>query len=388
MNTRSLAVAILILVAMFVTNHPRVSSTASAADNAVLTVISGLPNQGANNAIAGANVLLLKESFEDLMRKSGLFSGQASTWQAWKAACANRTPACVNSLRSVQAAAVTDGVLDATGSVVLEMVDPGIYYLGVFAFNPQSAQVMVWDVRVDLKPGENSITLDQRNMVSFDARVSRQAASTPSSRPGAVNPEGTNVRPSGPKNSVLALSATDGPQKPVARTAFYLLDDDAEKILVRAGFKQQMLLGKPLPPLNGFEFVARMVALQKNDPRFAILKGLSGESLIPPEVEQQYNLGLQALSQHLVATANTNASGRAILPAVPAGTYYLYGTTSEFVKVGDVVTVDTSTITPTVTSKRAVGYDSATIWNLKVTVNAGRNSVALTRTNAVFVTGR
>ena len=388
MKRRTRAIVTVLFLAMTLTTHPAFGEAASQRGDAVLTVISGLPNQGANNALAGAAVFLLKESFEGLIRKSGVVGGQASIWQAWKVACANRTPACAKSLQSVQAAAVTDGLVDATGSVVLEMVDPGTYYLGVFAFNPQTAQLMVWDVRVDLKPGENSITLDQRNMVSFDARVSRQAPSTSASRPGAGNPEGSTAMPSGPKNSVLALSATDGPQKPVARTAFYLLDDDFEKILVRAGFKQQMLLGKPLPPLNGFEFVARMVALQKNDPRFAFLKGLSGESLIPPEVEQQYNLGLQALSQHIVATANTNAGGRAILPAVPAGTYYLYGTTSEFVKVGDVVTVDTSTVTPTVTNKRPVGYDSATIWNLKVTINAGRNSVALTRNNAVFVTGR
>ena len=39
-------------------------------------------------------------------------------------------------------------------------------------------------------------------------------------------------------------------------------------------------------------------------------------------------------------------------PAVPAGTYYVYDTTSEFVHVGDVVTVDRSTITPTVTNRR------------------------------------
>jgi hypothetical protein len=88
-----------------------------------------------------------------------------------------------------------------------------------------------------------------------------------------------------------------------------------------------------------------------------------------------------------VATAKTDAGGRAILPAVPAGTYYLYGTTSEFVKVGDVVTVDRSTITPTITNTKPYGYDSATIWNLKVTINAGRNSVGLTRANAAFVTG-
>jgi len=186
----------------------------------------------------------------------------------------------------------------------------------------------------------------------------------------------------------MTLSATDGPGKPVAQHAFYLLDDDFEQILRSVGFKQQMLLGKPLPLLNSFEFVARMVALQENDPRFKLLEGLGGESLIPPEVKQQYELGVQALTQHTVATVKTNAGGRGTLPAVPAGSYYVYGTTSDFVHVGDVVTVDRSTAIPKETNRRQYGYDSATIWNMKISLKAGQNSVILTRSNATFVTGR
>jgi hypothetical protein len=273
-------------------------------------------------------------------------------------------------------------------------VPPGTYYLLALSLSAPTAQSLIWDLRVDLKPGANSVTLDQRNVTPLDIRAAR-AAPRSIEQPGggdtaarSENVPAAPARPSGPKNSVLAFSATDGPRKPVARTSFYLLDDDFEKILQRAGFKQQMLLGKPLPLLNSFEFVARMVALKKNDPRFAIFEGLAGESFIPAEIEQQYNLGLQALTEHLVATARTDAGGHAIAPAVPAGTYYLYGTTSEYVKVGEVVTIDRSTPTPTITNSRSYGYDSATIWNLKVAVKAGRNSITLTQANAAFVTGR
>lgn len=360
------------------------------AGTSVLTVTSGLPNQGGMNPLAGATVALLNESLESILRKSHAFDGQPSILKAWHTACVNRSPLCRKGLEQLEDSVVTNGQMDATGKTTLSDVPAGSYYLMTLGLSVQSAQGLVWDLKVDLKPGPNSVTLNEGNMISFDLRAARQdaTASAPPSTSTAGTAEPNAAMPSGPKNSVLTLSATDGPQKPVTRTAFYLLDDDFEKILQRAGFKQQMLLGKPLPLLNSFEFVARMVALKKNDPRFALLEGLSGESLIPREVEQQYNLGVQALSQHIVATAKTNAGGRAILPAVPAGTYYLYGTTSEFVKVGDVVTVDRRPITPTVTNSRPYGYDSATIWNMKVTINSGRNSVALTRANAVFVTGR
>ncbi len=217
------------------------------------------------------------------------------------------------------------------------------------------------------------------NLTSHRTRYNHQ-------HPQAQQP--TATRPSGPKNSTLTIAATDGPRNPVARTYLYLLDDSAEQILERAGFRQQMLLGKPLPLLNSFEFVARMVALQQNDPGFKILEGLGGDSLIPPEVKSQYDLGVEALSKHVVGYVKTDAAGRASFPPVPAGTYYIYGTTSQYVKVGEVLTIDRTTPTPTVTKNRDFGYDTATIWNVKVSIKPGPNSTTLSQANAAFVTGR
>jgi hypothetical protein len=386
MNPRTVVVIILICLATTVLQTSAEISHAQTGTS-VLTVTSGLPNQGGMNPLAGVGVILLRESFGSLLRKSGRFGGQPSALRAWHTACVNRSPLCQQPQSQVEAATVAEGQMDGTGRVVLPGVDPGSYYLFAFGLSVQTAQTLIWDFRIDLKAGENSITLDQSNVAALDIRAAKQVPAPVTTTAAASAPSAT-VRPSGPSNSVLTLSATDGPGKPVAQHTFYLLDDDFEQILRSVGFKQQMLLGKPLPLLNSFEFVARMVALQENDPRFKLLEGFGGESLIPPAVKQQYDLGLQALSQHIVATIRTNAGGRGAAPAVPAGIYYVYGTTSEFVHVGDVVTVDRSTVSPTATNRRQYGYDSATIWNMKISLKAGQNSVILTRTNATFVTGR
>jgi len=40
-------------------------------------------------------------------------------------------------------------------------VPPGRYYVSVSARNRDS--VLVWDIKVDLKPGDNSLVLEQSN---------------------------------------------------------------------------------------------------------------------------------------------------------------------------------------------------------------------------------
>jgi len=40
-------------------------------------------------------------------------------------------------------------------------VPPGTYY--VFAVTRHNNQTILWDLRVDLKPGANAVTIDQRN---------------------------------------------------------------------------------------------------------------------------------------------------------------------------------------------------------------------------------
>jgi hypothetical protein len=177
-------------------------------------------------------------------------------------------------------------------------------------------------------------------------------------------------RPSGPRNSVLTLQAE-------SRTTFYLLDDDFEHILKRAGFRKEKVLGVEQPLLNSFEIVTRWKATTDN-PLTKLLTG--GESILPEDLEEQYARGLKALREHTVARITTDSTGKATVPDLPAGTYYVYGTTSQFVKTGARGTIIGNTVT-----LHDTGIDAATVWNLKVVVKPGRNTVTLTPDNAAFV---
>ena len=359
---------------------------------AVLLVSNGFQDPRAVKALTGMPLYLLTDSFARLLQKTKLLDGppgataKATPLRTWATSCLTGSPVCQGMLYEVQGNVVGASKMEATGRATFPAVQPGSYY--VLALTADNRQPIVWDLRVDLKPGENSIAIGQQNVAQLDIRAPQTASSSNRTPDGTKSLQPTASRPTGPKNSTLTIAASNGPRNPVAGTYLYLLDDDAEQILKRAGFQQQMLLGKPLPLLNSFEFVSRMVALQQNDPRFKLLEGLGGGSLIPPEVKQQYELGVEALSEHVVGYVKTNAAGRASFPAVPAGTYYIYGSTSQYVKVGEVVTIDSTTPTPTVTKNRDVGYDTATIWNVKVSIKPGPNSTTLSQANAAFVTGR
>lgn len=365
---------------------------------AVLSVTNGFRDPAAGKTLTNMPLYLFNDSFASLLKGTGLLNGapgaktKVTPLRIWVTACFTSSPLCNGVMSEIQGHMVGAAKMDATGRATFKAVPPGSYY--VTALTALNQQPVVWDLRVDIKSGANSVGLDQGNIAAIDSRVTPTAAkSIAQSATGAGSGTAENVqpapaRPIGPKNSTLTIAASNGARNPVSGTYLYLLDDDAEQILKRANFQQQMLLGKPLPPLNSFEFVARMVALQQNDPRFKLLEDFGGESLIPPEVKRQYDLGVDALSQHVVGYVKTDAVGRASFPPVPAGTYYIYGTTSQYVKVGEVVTIDRRTPAPTVTKNRDFGYDTATIWNLKVSIKPGPNSTTLSQANAAFVTGR
>jgi hypothetical protein len=363
------------------------------ADGAALTVsasVANLPN--GRNPLENAGAALIGESIEAMLQKNKLFAGEPSALRAWFSACVRQEKAVCRAPKLEEVPTIANGTFDSTGKITFNGVTPGTYYLLVYGLSVPLGgdQAFVWEVKADLKPGANKIVLDRGNAAVFETIASLMKPRAAPAKTAAQISEKVppaSPRPTGPKNSVLSIRATDGPNAPVSGAYIYLLDDDAEAILKRAGFKQQMLLGQPLPTLNGFEFVSRMVAL-KNSPTFKIFGDMTGESMIPEEVDEQYQLGLKALEPHVVAYVKTNATGRAVFPAVPAGNYFVYGTTSQWVKVGEVVRIDRSTPTPTETPVRQVGYTSATIWNKKVTVKAGQNPVVLTRENAVFTSAQ
>src|SRR5919106_1300774 len=160
---------------------------------AVLSVTSGLPAQaGTSNALAGKTFVLFKESFAGFLRRTGKFQGppgsttRVAPLAAWLYACQNQLPVCQHALYEARPNAVSEAKADLNGKATLPGVPAGTYYL--FAITPYNKQALVWDLRVDLKPGANSITLDQRNVAPADAE-------SPSARPTAGSEAGADSRP-------------------------------------------------------------------------------------------------------------------------------------------------------------------------------------------------
>ncbi len=360
------------------------ANPAPQAATAVLSTASGFASEpGAANPLAGAHLLLMKESFGDYMNRNRMLqgppgsSGNISPLAIWADSCRRGLSLCKDTMLEAQSIFIHGAKMDAGGKTTFPAVPPGSYY--VLGQGVANKQHLVWDVKVDLRPGANSLILDQRNFTPLDAKQTRAKASEPGRIKRAAEAPAAPPRPSGPTTCTLRMTAINDSRGAIGRTTFYLLDDDFENILKRAGFEQQMIFGKTLPLLNSFELVSRWKSLKDNNPLFSVFEGMSGESFFDFDLDGEYALGMKALADHTVATIKTDINGKASFPSLPAGTYYIYGSASDFVKTGERGTLSGNTVT-----LRDTGYDKATIWNLKVTVKPGQNSITLTPDNAAF----
>jgi hypothetical protein len=140
-----------------------------AAASAVLSVVSGIaPPAGTANPIAGRAFVLLRDSFDNVLAKGGFATpAGASPYIAMLKSCANRSPDCQKASDAINGAGAAGTRLDATGKATFTAVVPGTYYLmgsGVLmAPNPADRKILFWDLKVDLRAGTNSVTLDQGN---------------------------------------------------------------------------------------------------------------------------------------------------------------------------------------------------------------------------------
>jgi hypothetical protein len=142
---------------------PPIATPNAPTGNATLTILSGLPAAaGAPNALGGHPYILLRDDFATVVAKSGAaMAPGASPVKTMGIACGNRTPDCQRIIASVQAESASAIVADAAGKGVFPGVPAGTYYLMISAVS--SNQPLFWNFRVDLRAGQNSVTLDQRN---------------------------------------------------------------------------------------------------------------------------------------------------------------------------------------------------------------------------------
>ena len=137
--------------------------SATTAASAVLTISDGFATApGTPSPFAGQIITLWKESWENVVRKAGVRPpAGTSAIKVWLNACASRQPLCQQVIEFSKSYVVAPAGFDAGRRAQFPAVPPGTYY--VFAAARHNNQPFMWDLRVDLKPGANAVTLDQRN---------------------------------------------------------------------------------------------------------------------------------------------------------------------------------------------------------------------------------
>jgi hypothetical protein len=133
--------------------------------NAVLTIVSGIPAQpNAMNPLAGYPYVLTRDSFANAVIKSGVQVPPGTPpLKVYAQACQSHSPNCQKVVQTWKATAVSVVRGDVTGKATLPGVPPGTYYLMISIRH--NNQPTLWDLKLDLKPGANTLTVDQRNAV-------------------------------------------------------------------------------------------------------------------------------------------------------------------------------------------------------------------------------
>jgi len=135
----------------------------TATGDAVLALNAFPPQSGPANPLAAHTLFLLKDSFDNVLLKSGMRPPAGKTpMQGWDLACQQKSPQCSQALIGLQPFIAAVVKIDpASGKATFLGVPAGSYY--VFSTTHANHLALSWDVRVDLKSGTNSLVLDQKN---------------------------------------------------------------------------------------------------------------------------------------------------------------------------------------------------------------------------------
>jgi hypothetical protein len=105
---------------------------------------------------------LLRDNLASIMARAGVrVPAGESPYKVLGNACGNHTPDCQKILTAVNADAASAARADVNGKAAMPPVPPGTYYLMISA--QYNNQALVWDMPVQLKTGNNSLTLSQAN---------------------------------------------------------------------------------------------------------------------------------------------------------------------------------------------------------------------------------
>jgi hypothetical protein len=144
------------------------AATSGGGASAVLALAAGVAAPGgAVNPVAGRSFFMLRNSVDAVMAKAGIQPAPGvSRLKSWALTCNSGLPACRQGMDALIAESAAVTKTDASGNGRTQPVVAGTYY--VFGVAPNNAPPLLWNVKVDLKSGENAVKLDQRNATLLD----------------------------------------------------------------------------------------------------------------------------------------------------------------------------------------------------------------------------
>ena len=137
------------------------SSTVAPTGGTSLRIAAG---PGVAKLLAGKTLMVLKEDLEGILTKAGINAPPpTSRISAWTGACQRspRDPVCQQGINGLRSYVVATAIIDQNGTLVFNNIPTlGTFYV---VADTSYSNHLVWNVRIDLKPGANSLTLNEQN---------------------------------------------------------------------------------------------------------------------------------------------------------------------------------------------------------------------------------
>jgi hypothetical protein len=144
------------------------STPAAPLGNAILSIASKFTAQpGVANPLGGRPYVLLRHSYANAVAKGGVsVPAGMSAYKYVASICTSKTPDCQKVTDAIKADAASAVRADANGNGTFPGVPPGTYYLMISTrYNDQA---LYWGQAVQLKAGQNSMTLDQTSATQIN----------------------------------------------------------------------------------------------------------------------------------------------------------------------------------------------------------------------------
>jgi hypothetical protein len=137
--------------------------SAPASGDAVLAVTAAAPTPaGGTTPVAGKTFLLLNAELTGILTAGGFQPTQGRSLLRTLAHCQNTDPNCQKGSMALLGHVVGVATSDASGKAGFAGVAPGSYYL--MAAAESGGQPILWNLKVELKPGQNALLLTPRNL--------------------------------------------------------------------------------------------------------------------------------------------------------------------------------------------------------------------------------